>query len=177
MLTVDEYTAFVVTYLLSGAALFQLPLIMVIVDSVKPMPPKMWNKYQRHMIVAAFVIALLITPSPNIIDQFILALPVLVMYQIGILLVWLRRRPQVGPQGKEKTILKAEQQRPVIVHPTSVPATKPVIAQSMVVAQQAARSVQNMSTSQNQIRPQTMDGIVAMRAPRIQPRKRYAIYK
>lgn len=44
------------------------------------------------MIVAAFIIAMLITPSPEITTQFSLAAPTILMYQIGILLVWLRHR-------------------------------------------------------------------------------------
>jgi len=92
MLTVDSYLSFIVAYVLASALMFQVPLIMVIIDRITPMPPSSWNKYQRHMIVAAFVIAMLITPSPEITTQFTLAAPTILMYQVGILLVWLRHR-------------------------------------------------------------------------------------
>lgn len=92
MLTVDSYLSFIVAYVLASALMFQIPLVMVIVDRITPMPPSSWNKYQRHMIVAAFIIAMLITPSPEITTQFSLAAPIILMYQIGILLVWLRHR-------------------------------------------------------------------------------------
>lgn len=92
MLTVDAYLSFIVSYVLAGALLFQLPLIMMIVDNITPTPPSRWNKYQRHMIVAALVIAMLITPVPDIINQFILAAPIVIMYQFGIVMVWLRHR-------------------------------------------------------------------------------------
>lgn len=92
MLTVDSYLSFIVAYLLAGALLFQLPLIMSIIDSITPTPPSFWLKYERHMVVGALIIAMLITPTPNISDQIIMALPIMVMYQAGIGLVALRRR-------------------------------------------------------------------------------------
>lgn len=100
MLTVDAYLSFIVAYVLAGALLFQLPLIMVIIDSITPTPPSGWNKYQRHMIVAAFVIAMLITPVPDILNQFILAMPIVVMYQVGILLIWMRHRTKNAKAAK-----------------------------------------------------------------------------
>ncbi len=92
MLTVDAYLSFIVSYVLAGAILFQLPLIMMIVDNITPTPPNVWNKYQRHMVVAALIIAMLITPVPDIINQFILAAPIILMYQFGVFMVWLRHR-------------------------------------------------------------------------------------
>lgn len=92
MLTVDSYLSFIVAYVLASALMFQVPLVMVIIDRITPMPPSSWNKYQRHMIVGAFIIAMLITPSPEITTQFTLAAPTILMYQIGILLVWMRHR-------------------------------------------------------------------------------------
>ena len=97
MLTVDSYLSFIVAYVLASALMFQVPLVMVIIDRITPMPPSSWNKYQRHMIVAAFIIAMLITPSPEITTQFTLAAPTILMYQIGILLVWMRHR-QLKPK-------------------------------------------------------------------------------
>lgn len=92
MLTVDSYLSFIIAYLLAGALLFQLPLIMIIIDSVRPTPPSQWLKYERHVIVGAFIIAMLITPTPSVIDQVIMAVPMIVMYQVGLALIALRHR-------------------------------------------------------------------------------------
>lgn len=120
MLTVDAYLSFIVSYVLAGALLFQLPLIMLIVDNITPTPPSRWNKYQRHMIVAALVIAMLITPVPDIINQFILAAPIIIMYQLGIVMVWLRHRKL----RKSKTAALAESD--VVSEPLPKADTEPV---------------------------------------------------
>lgn len=92
MLTIDSYFSFVMTYLLAGAALFQLPLLMLIVNSVTPLTPKKLMNYQRHMIVGSFVLAAVISPTPDALNQALLASPMVIMYQIGIVIIWLRNR-------------------------------------------------------------------------------------
>ena len=130
MLTVDSYLSFIVAYVLASALMFQVPLIMVIIDRITPMPPSSWNKYQRHMIVAAFIIAMLITPSPEITTQFTLAAPTILMYQIGILLVWLRHRQQkpkkVSAETLEQKLVEEVTVRPI--EPTPEQPSTPVVA-------------------------------------------------
>lgn len=103
MLTVDSYLSFIVAYLLAGALLFQLPLIMVTIDSIKPTPPGQWGKYQRHVIVGALILGMLITPTPNIIDQVLIALPMVAMYQVGIGIIYFRHRSKRSKRSEAAT--------------------------------------------------------------------------
>lgn len=88
MLTVDSYLAFVITYVLGFAALFQIPLILMIINTVRPIPPKSLLGFQRFVVLIAFILAAVISPTPDITNQTILAIPIILMYQIGVLLVW-----------------------------------------------------------------------------------------
>ncbi len=92
MLTIDSYFSFVMTYLLAGAVLFQLPLVMLIINSVSPLKTKRLMSYQRHIIVGSFVVAAIISPTPDALNQILLASPVIIMYQVGIALIWLKNR-------------------------------------------------------------------------------------
>jgi sec-independent protein translocase protein TatC len=120
MLTIDSYLSFVMTYLLAGAALFQLPLIMIIINSVKPLKPQKLMAYEPRIILASFIVAAVISPTPDALNQTLLACPVIVMYQVGIIIIWLKNRPR--------------QQKKVAIH-RSVPeinmATRPVHISSM----------------------------------------------
>ena len=109
MLTADAYLSFVISYVLAGALLFQIPLIMMIIDNITPMPPSKWNKYQRHMIVASLIIAMLITPVPDIVNQFILAAPIFLMYQLGIAIVYLRYRGRRKVASESDSSIIAEE--------------------------------------------------------------------
>ena len=88
MITIDSYFSFVMTYLLAGAILFQIPLIMMIIDSASPLKPSKLMSYQRHIIVGSFIVAALISPTPDALNQTILASPMVAMYQVGVVAVW-----------------------------------------------------------------------------------------
>lgn len=90
MLTVDSYYSFVMAYMIGAALLFQLPLLLLIINSITPLKPSKLMGYQRHVILAAFIVAAIISPTPDMVNQALLAVPVILMYQVGIILVWLR---------------------------------------------------------------------------------------
>lgn len=92
MLTIDSYFSFVMTYLLAGALLFQLPILMIIINTITPLTPKKLMSYQRHLIVGSFIVAAVISPTPDALNQTLLAAPMIVMYQLGIILIWVRNR-------------------------------------------------------------------------------------
>lgn len=92
MITLDAYMSFITTYLLAGALLFQLPLIMLIINSVTPLKPSKLMSYQRHNIVISFILAALITPTPDLFNQTIIAAPMIIMYQVGIVLIWAKQQ-------------------------------------------------------------------------------------
>ena len=73
-----------------GAALmFQLPLLLIIINRIKPLTPQKMFKYERGVILFAFVSAFIMNPTPNVVDQMLTVIPVIVSYQVGILIVWL----------------------------------------------------------------------------------------
>ena len=92
MLTVDSYFSFVMTYLLAGALLFQLPLIMLIINSIRPLTPKKLMSTQKHIILGSFIVSAIISPTPDALNQILLASPVIIMYQLGIVMTWLINR-------------------------------------------------------------------------------------
>ncbi len=126
MLTIDAYMSFVMTYLLAGAILFQLPLVMMIINSVKPLTPAKLMKAQGKIILGSFIIAAIISPTPDALNQTLLASPMVVMYQVGIVLIWWknrRRRPAVSRQAKEATIVAEPVKKAA---PTHRPVVQPV---------------------------------------------------
>lgn len=88
MLTIDSYFSFIMTYMLAGAILFQVPLLMLITNSVTPLTPKKLMSAQRYIILGSFVVAAVISPTPDALNQTLLAAPVIVMYQFGVVMIW-----------------------------------------------------------------------------------------
>ena len=92
MLTADAYLNFVLVYTVGLGVLFQIPLLMVAVNWITPLRPKKLLAFERYVIVGAFIIAALITPTPDAVNQTIIAAPVVGMYQVGFIAVALSQR-------------------------------------------------------------------------------------
>lgn len=94
LVTIQSYLHFVIIYMFGSAMLFQLPLLLIFINRIKPLKPKRLLHYERWVILAAFVLSGLMNPTPNIISQLLVAGPFIVMYQVGILIIALINRPR-----------------------------------------------------------------------------------
>lgn len=103
MLTVDSYFSFVMAYMVAGIFLFQIPLIMLIINDTTPLNPGGLMKHQGKIILGSFIIAAIISPTPDALNQTLLASPIVVTYQAGIIAIWLKNR-QKNRQAKRAAV-------------------------------------------------------------------------
>jgi len=109
LLTVSEYMSFVTIYLLGSALLFQVPLLLVIINRIKPQPPRRLLRFERYVIGGAFIVSMLMAPTVNIVDQLVIAGPLIAAYQVGIGAVWLTNR-QSRNQRQVARLLEQDRQ-------------------------------------------------------------------
>jgi sec-independent protein translocase protein TatC len=134
LLTIQDYMSFVTIYLLGSALLFQLPLIMTFTNRIKPLKPGGLLKFERYMVLISFVAAAIMTPTTDIFDQLLFAAPIMAMYQIGIVLIYLKnRKTKRNPQLEALPPLSDKQ--PVLEPPVAY--RPPVMAQAMPLRPQA----------------------------------------
>jgi sec-independent protein translocase protein TatC len=88
LITIQSYLHFVIVYLVGSALMFQVPLIIYCINRIKPLRIKALLKYERWVIVVSIIAAAAINPSPRVKDLALLAVPMILSYQVGILLVW-----------------------------------------------------------------------------------------
>lgn len=94
MLTIQAYISFVMTYMIGAALLFQLPLIILFINRVRPLRPSKLFHYERWVILLAFVMSGLMNPTPRVLDQLIVAGPIIIMYQFSIAMIAVINRPR-----------------------------------------------------------------------------------
>ncbi|HTB49089.1 MAG TPA: twin-arginine translocase subunit TatC [Verrucomicrobiae bacterium] len=87
LVTIQAYLGFVIVYMFGSAMLFQLPLLLLFINRIKPLKPKRLLHYERWVILVAFVLAGLMNPTPNIISQLLVAGPFIIAYQVAIVLI------------------------------------------------------------------------------------------
>lgn len=88
LITVDTYYDFVVAYLMGFALLFQTPIIVLFINKIKPLKPGGMMGAQRYIILVSFIVAALLTPTPDPINQTIMAMPAIILYQVSVFMVW-----------------------------------------------------------------------------------------
>lgn len=92
LISTNEYFTFVTRYLLGFGLLCQLPLIMWLVNSVQRIPTKALMKYQRWVLIVSFVVAAVLTPTPDVFNQLLMAVPLIALYQLSLILLWVVNR-------------------------------------------------------------------------------------
>ena len=99
LISTSSYLSFVTAYLAGFGILFQLPLIVLIINRITPLGPGSLMRRQGLIIIGAFLLSAILTPTPDPLNMTIMALPVIGLYQCSILLVvWVnrRRRREIG---------------------------------------------------------------------------------
>ena len=113
LLTIQSYLAFVAMYMLGSAFLFQIPLILIFINRLKPLnPKKLWSiKYERWVILGAFIGGGIMNPNPNLLDQLVIVGPLIVMYQVGVGIIWLEQRRRRKPEHIIDLLRKDQEQQ------------------------------------------------------------------
>lgn len=145
MLTADAYLSFVMTYLLGAAILFQIPLILFIINSIRPLPPKRLLGMQRYVIVGAFIVAAIISPTPDILNQALLALPIVGMFQIGVACVWLQNLLAKRRQKPPTKIVQMPKPLPIPPPKHSAPPRRKQLIYGIVPSNPSAQPRLNQS--------------------------------
>jgi sec-independent protein translocase protein TatC len=84
MWTADRYYSLLMWLVLGMGAAFEFPLLIVLAVYMGLIEVKTLRKYRRHAIVVIFIIAAIVTPTPDPLNQSMFALPLIVLYEVAI---------------------------------------------------------------------------------------------
>jgi sec-independent protein translocase protein TatC len=94
MTDINKYLDFVLTLFLAFGLTFEVPIVVIALALMGIVEVEKFREARPYVIVGAFVIAAIVTP-PDVISQFMLAVPLWLLYELGVVVAgWLvRRRP------------------------------------------------------------------------------------
>ncbi|MBN1415074.1 MAG: twin-arginine translocase subunit TatC [Bacteroidales bacterium] len=81
-----SYVANVTGIGMASGIVFELPAVTYFLTKIGLVTPDFLKSHRRHAIVAILILAAIITPSPDVFSQLLVALPLLVLYEISILI-------------------------------------------------------------------------------------------
>lgn len=94
---ISEYYTFYSWFLLGLGLVFQLPVVIFILSRIGLVTPGFLFRQFKYAVLIAFVISALITPTPDVVTQSLLALPIVGLYLLGTGVAWIFWRPRRKP--------------------------------------------------------------------------------
>lgn len=84
-ISIGEYVSFVVTLLLWMGAAFELPMLIVFLAKIRVVNHRQLRGYWKYALVGAFALSAIITPTPDPFNQTMVAVPLYLLYEVGVL--------------------------------------------------------------------------------------------
>jgi len=84
VVTIDDYFSFASTIILAAGVIFETPILIFFLARMGIVTPAFLMQKAKYAIVLSFVIAAIVTPTPDMVTQSALAIPMIVLYFLGI---------------------------------------------------------------------------------------------
>jgi sec-independent protein translocase protein TatC len=85
IIKIGDYIDFTLKFMLATGAVFELPLIMVLLGRMGIINVDSLTRFRKYAFLIAFVIGGLLTPTPDAFNMTIMSIPIYLLYELGIL--------------------------------------------------------------------------------------------
>jgi sec-independent protein translocase protein TatC len=84
MLSVGRYVDFCLKFILAFGLVFELPVLIVLLSRMGLVSPHTLARHRKYAVLLAFVVAALLTPTPDAFNQTLMAVPIVLLYEAGV---------------------------------------------------------------------------------------------
>jgi len=81
--TLSSYVNYMTMFTVPTGIIFELPVVVYFLSRIGLVTPEFMKKYRRHAVIVILIFAAIITP-PDVITQFLIGIPVFILYEISI---------------------------------------------------------------------------------------------
>jgi sec-independent protein translocase protein TatC len=85
MLSISSSIDFVLKFTLAFGLVFELPVLITLLSMLGIVTPQFLSKNRKYAILINFVIAAILTPTPDVLNQTLMAGPLILLYEVGII--------------------------------------------------------------------------------------------
>lgn len=99
-ISMKEYLTFITRFILAFGVIFQMPLLAFFFTKLGMVNHQAMGRFRRYALIINFLIAAFLTPTPDVINQLLMAGPLIVLYEISILVSrFTGGKPKEEPAG------------------------------------------------------------------------------
>jgi sec-independent protein translocase protein TatC len=84
MIAMDSFVSTVTTITFASGIVFELPIVIYFLTQIGLMSPQFMRTYRKHAMVIILIVAAVITPSPDVTSQLLVAFPLYLLYELSI---------------------------------------------------------------------------------------------
>ena len=84
--TLASYVSLVSSIIMVSGILFELPVLIYFLSRIGIVTPSFLRRYRKHAFIVILLVAGIITPTPDMFTQLMVSLPMILLYEIGIML-------------------------------------------------------------------------------------------
>ncbi|MCX8017178.1 MAG: twin-arginine translocase subunit TatC [Rhodocyclaceae bacterium] len=107
MTDIDKYLSFVLTTFLAFGVTFEVPVVVIVLVRVGLVSVDKLKEIRPYVIVGAFIVGAIFTP-PDVLSQFMLAVPMWLLYEFGIVMARLIGKAERAEDGTYRPLSDAE---------------------------------------------------------------------
>ena len=86
-ISVSRYVDFQIKFLLAFGLIFDLPAVMLVLAKMGWLTAEFLRQKRRYAIFLSFLVAAILTPTPDVFNQTLMAVPLILLYEIGLIAV------------------------------------------------------------------------------------------
>jgi sec-independent protein translocase protein TatC len=104
MISVASYMDFVIKFTLAFGIVFELPVVITLLSMLGIVTPQFLSKNRKYAILINFIIAAILTPTPDMVNQTLMAGPLCLLYELGIIAarIFGRKKPTKPPEPEKE---------------------------------------------------------------------------
>jgi sec-independent protein translocase protein TatC len=82
--TFDDYISLISTMTLVSGIIFEMPVLVYFLTRMTLITPQFMRKYRKHAVVVILIVGAVITPSPDVTSQMVVAVPMYLLYELSV---------------------------------------------------------------------------------------------
>ena len=108
LIAADSYLGFVTNVIITFVIMFQLPLVVLFIDTISPLSPERLFKAEKWVILGSLIVSFMVPFALDITTSLLIALPIIALYNLAIGLVLIRHAQRRAQQKRaEKAAIPA----------------------------------------------------------------------